>query len=357
MKSGQGPQGRDLGRVARRRRGDAARPAERDAVFAGHARFESPRDVRVGDDVLDGRAHLHQRRRPRGRAADPGARRRALLDQLLDDGTSTSCRPTSSSSAAATSASSSRRCTGASAAQVTVVEMSPRLIAREDEDVSAAIREILEREGIAVRTGAEVHRASRSAVGRARSASTARRARRPSTGRTSCSPSAGGPTPTTSGSRRPASRSTRAATSRSTTSSAPTSPASGRSATATAAAPSPTRPTTTSRSSRRTCSTATRAASRDRIEAYALFIDPPLGRAGMTEAEAARKAGRRILVGKRPMTQGQARGREGRDAGLHEGRRRRRHEADPRRGDPRRRRRRGDPHDPRRHVREARPTR
>ena len=39
----------------------------------------------------------------------------------------------------------------------------------------------------------------------------------------------------------------------------------------------------------------------DRIETYGLFIDPPLGRAGMTEA-AARKAGRKILVGKRPMT-------------------------------------------------------
>jgi pyruvate/2-oxoglutarate dehydrogenase complex dihydrolipoamide dehydrogenase (E3) component len=39
-------------------------------------------------------------------------------------------------------------------AAVTVVERAPRLIAREDEDVSAAIREILEDEGIAVRTGA-----------------------------------------------------------------------------------------------------------------------------------------------------------------------------------------------------------
>jgi pyruvate/2-oxoglutarate dehydrogenase complex dihydrolipoamide dehydrogenase (E3) component len=39
----------------------------------------------------------------------------------------------------------------------------------------------------------------------------------------------------------------------------------------------------------------------DRIETYALFIDPPLGRAGMTE-EKARASGRRILVGKRPMT-------------------------------------------------------
>jgi pyruvate/2-oxoglutarate dehydrogenase complex dihydrolipoamide dehydrogenase (E3) component len=40
----------------------------------------------------------------------------------------------------------------------------------------------------------------------------------------------------------------------------------------------------------------------DRIPAYALFIDPPLGRAGMTEAEA-RKTGRRLLLGQRPMTQ------------------------------------------------------
>ncbi|WP_293903872.1 FAD-containing oxidoreductase [Phenylobacterium sp.] len=39
----------------------------------------------------------------------------------------------------------------------------------------------------------------------------------------------------------------------------------------------------------------------DRIETYALFIDPPLGRCGLTEA-AARAAGRRIRVGKRPMT-------------------------------------------------------
>ena len=39
----------------------------------------------------------------------------------------------------------------------------------------------------------------------------------------------------------------------------------------------------------------------DRIQAYALFIDPPLGRAGMTEAEA-KKAGKRTLVGKMAMS-------------------------------------------------------
>ena len=39
----------------------------------------------------------------------------------------------------------------------------------------------------------------------------------------------------------------------------------------------------------------------DRIPTYALFIDPPLGRAGMTE-EQVRKTGRKALIGKRPMT-------------------------------------------------------
>ncbi|BAX93126.1 FAD-containing oxidoreductase [Mycobacterium shigaense] len=39
----------------------------------------------------------------------------------------------------------------------------------------------------------------------------------------------------------------------------------------------------------------------DRITTYALYIDPPLGRAGMTVGEV-RKSGRKALVGKRPMT-------------------------------------------------------
>jgi pyruvate/2-oxoglutarate dehydrogenase complex dihydrolipoamide dehydrogenase (E3) component len=43
----------------------------------------------------------------------------------------------------------------------------------------------------------------------------------------------------------------------------------------------------------------------DRIPAYALFIDPPLGRAGMNDAEARKlvtSGGRRVLAGKMPMT-------------------------------------------------------
>jgi pyruvate/2-oxoglutarate dehydrogenase complex dihydrolipoamide dehydrogenase (E3) component len=39
----------------------------------------------------------------------------------------------------------------------------------------------------------------------------------------------------------------------------------------------------------------------DRIPAYALYIDPPLGRVGLTETQA-REAGHSILVGRRPMS-------------------------------------------------------
>jgi pyruvate/2-oxoglutarate dehydrogenase complex dihydrolipoamide dehydrogenase (E3) component len=39
----------------------------------------------------------------------------------------------------------------------------------------------------------------------------------------------------------------------------------------------------------------------ERLPGYALYIDPPLGRVGMTEAEAL-KSDRKVLVSKRPMT-------------------------------------------------------
>jgi pyruvate/2-oxoglutarate dehydrogenase complex dihydrolipoamide dehydrogenase (E3) component len=53
----------------------------------------------------------------------------------------------------------------------------------------------------------------------------------------------------------------------------------------------------------------------DRVMAYALFTEPPLGRVGMTETEA-RASGRNVLVGQRPMTR-VARAREkGETAGL-----------------------------------------
>jgi pyruvate/2-oxoglutarate dehydrogenase complex dihydrolipoamide dehydrogenase (E3) component len=40
----------------------------------------------------------------------------------------------------------------------------------------------------------------------------------------------------------------------------------------------------------------------ERISAYAIYIDPPLGRVGMTEAQA-RLSGRKVLIARRPMTQ------------------------------------------------------
>jgi pyruvate/2-oxoglutarate dehydrogenase complex dihydrolipoamide dehydrogenase (E3) component len=55
----------------------------------------------------------------------------------------------------------------------------------------------------------------------------------------------------------------------------------------------------------------------DRIPAYALYIGPPLGRAGMTEAQA-RATGRPLLVGRRLMTR-VGRDREGRNATIYDG--------------------------------------
>src|SRR3954452_13196324 len=65
----------------------------------------------------------------------------------------------------------------------------------------------------------------------------------------------------------------------------------------------------------------------DRIPAYALSIDPPLGRLGVTLAQA-RAAGWPLFIGERPMP-GCPRDREGRHKRVHEGRRRR-HGKDPR---------------------------
>jgi pyruvate/2-oxoglutarate dehydrogenase complex dihydrolipoamide dehydrogenase (E3) component len=39
----------------------------------------------------------------------------------------------------------------------------------------------------------------------------------------------------------------------------------------------------------------------NRVPAYALYVDPPLGRVGMTDAQA-RASGRKLLIGKRPMS-------------------------------------------------------
>ena len=200
-----------------------------------------------------------------GRAVVPrhAGRRRGPVPRptrtILDAGPR--CPSTWSSSAAATSGSSSRRCTGASAPRSRSSRRQPRLISREDEDISEPSRSILEREGIAVRTRRRVHppRAARARAS-CRRRRLPRRATRGRSARTCCSRSAAARTPTISGS-------TRAGVATDARGyivvddqlCARTSPASGRSATATAAAPSRTPRTTTSRSSRPTCSTASRA--------------------------------------------------------------------------------------------------
>lgn len=120
----------------------------------GHARFESPTEIRVGDELLSARQIFLN---VGGRAVVPdfpGVADVPHLDNV--------------SMMELTEVPDHLVIVGGSyiglefaqmfrrfGAKVTVVEKGPRLIAREDEDVSAAVRDILEREGIAIRTGAE----------------------------------------------------------------------------------------------------------------------------------------------------------------------------------------------------------
>ena len=80
----------------------------------------------------------------------------------------------------------------------------------------------------------------------------------------------------------------------------------------------------------------------DRVTTYALYIDPPLGRAGMT-VDQVRASGRKALVGKRPMTRVGRAVEKGETQGFMKVVVDAETERDPRRGDPRRRRRRGHP--------------
>jgi len=123
-------------------------------VYTGHARFESPREVRVGDEVLTadqvfinvgGRAATHD---IEGLDLVPYWTNSSMMGV---DFVPPHLVIVGGSYVGLEFAQMYRRF----GSTVTVVEMSKRLIAREDEDVSAEIRSILEREGIAVRTGAK----------------------------------------------------------------------------------------------------------------------------------------------------------------------------------------------------------
>ena len=185
-------------------------------------------------------------------------------------------------------------------ARVTVVERGPRLIAREDEDVSAAVRKILEGEGIAVRVGAECIRFAPHAEGVAVGISCDEGApevvgshvllavgRRPNTDDLGLE-AAGIATDERGYIRVDDQLRT----------SAPgvwaMGDCNGRGAFT----------HTAYNDFEIVAATLLDAADRkvtDRIDTYALFIDPPLGRVGLGEAQA-REKGHRVRIGKRPMS-------------------------------------------------------
>ncbi len=118
-------------------------------VFRGHAQFEDPHTLRVGDDTLQAdRIFLNVG----GRAVVPDIPGLADVDYLtnvsiLELGAVPEHLVVVGGSYIALEFAQMYRRFGA---QVTVVEKGPRLTAREDEDVSDAIRSILENEGIQI---------------------------------------------------------------------------------------------------------------------------------------------------------------------------------------------------------------
>ncbi len=123
-------------------------------VIEGHARFEGPDKVRVGEELLTApRIFINVG----GRAIVPdlpGVNEIPYLtntSMLALDHLPEHLVVVGGSYVGLEFAQMYRRF----GAQVTVVEKGPRLVAREDEDISEAIREILVREGITVRTNAE----------------------------------------------------------------------------------------------------------------------------------------------------------------------------------------------------------
>ena len=120
----------------------------------GHARFESPTEIRVGDDLFSA-PQIFLNVGGRAVVPDfPGVEDVPHLNNVsIMDLTAVPKHLVviGGSYIGLEFAQMFRRF----GAEVTVVEKGPRLIAREDPDISDAVRDILEREGIAIRTGAE----------------------------------------------------------------------------------------------------------------------------------------------------------------------------------------------------------
>ncbi len=123
-------------------------------VFLGHARFESAKTIRIGEELLEApRIFINVG----GRALVPdmpGIKDVPFLTNtsiLALDRLPRHLVVVGGSYVGLEFAQMYRRF----GAEVTVVEMAPRLIAREDEDVSEAVRGIFEGEGISIRTNAK----------------------------------------------------------------------------------------------------------------------------------------------------------------------------------------------------------
>ena len=123
-------------------------------LLRGHARFAAPHQISVGSRLLEaGRIFLDVGARAAAPPL-PGLEHVAYLDNasMMElDFAPQHLLIVGGSYVGLEFAQMYRRF----GSQVTVIERGPRLIAREDEDVSQAAREILEGEGVAVRTGAK----------------------------------------------------------------------------------------------------------------------------------------------------------------------------------------------------------
>jgi pyruvate/2-oxoglutarate dehydrogenase complex dihydrolipoamide dehydrogenase (E3) component len=140
------------------------REMDRCTLLFGHARFEGLRTVRVGEDLLEadrifinvgGRANIPNM---------PGINDISYFtnSSLLATDTLPEHLVVIGGSYIGLEFAQIYRRFGS---QVTVVEKGPRLVSREDQDVSDAIRSIVEAEGIAVRTNAECIRFASHAQG------------------------------------------------------------------------------------------------------------------------------------------------------------------------------------------------
>ena len=123
-------------------------------VFKGHARFESPRTVRIGEDLLESDKIFINVGARAFVPPMPGLDRVNYLtnsSMMQVDYLPEHLIIIGGSYIGLEFGQMYRRF----GSQVTIVERGPRLIARDDEDVSDAVKEILEKEGVNIRLNAE----------------------------------------------------------------------------------------------------------------------------------------------------------------------------------------------------------